>query len=567
MNKISRVPKVRLLAGTAFFLGACGFLGAQGLDDLTPQLPVSDPACTHFLQNKPQTSGNMFGASAAPGTASRLSKLTALVANALPPVPGGTRTGGASNAGRLGLIDKFIFSALEDAGVQPADTTTDWEYIRRVTLDLTGRIPDPGTVLQFVNDTSSGKRAALVEQLLAKPEWTDKWTMFLGDLLKNNSSNTQINRYRPGVQAFYNYIKSSVAANKPYDQMTRELIAAEGDNSYSTGEINFNVGGVVTGGPTQDVYDQQTANIADTFLGVAHVNCLLCHNGAGHLTGLSLWGGQQTRVGGWGMAAFLSHTYTFSTAVSADATTPRYWTVTDSSPKANGYALNTTTGNRPPRQPIGSLKTITPSYIFTGETPKAGENTARGTGSHDHGRSAVRPRYRELLLGLLLRRGAGGSSRSVRPPSARSRQSAALRAGLCKPSNPRLLNALAQAFIDNKFDLKWLMRQMVNSSAYQLSSRYDGQWNEPGAAFTPANWCAGCGPKRFTTPSRFRANIVPAYNITTYGTMSYAMQFPEPSGCRMAPMATSRDSWTLSSGETATTSRDRTTAPSCRRSI
>ena len=60
----------------------------------------------------------------------------------------------------------------------------------------------------------------------------------------------------------------------------------------------------MTGGPVQDIWDQQLANIADTFLGIAHQNCLLCHNGAGHLTTLSLWGGQQTRVSAWGMAAF-----------------------------------------------------------------------------------------------------------------------------------------------------------------------------------------------------------------------------------------------------------------------
>src|SRR5262249_24919730 len=133
-------------------------------------------------------------------------------------------------------------------------------------------------------------------------------------------------------------------------------------------------GGVVRGGPIQDIFDQQTANIVDTFLGIAHQNCLLCHNGAGHLTSLSLWGGQQTRVGGWGMAAFLSHTYTKSISV-GNCSNPKYCTVTDDSPKANGtYRLNTTSGNRPPRQPIGSVKSIPPAYIFTGETPKAGEN-------------------------------------------------------------------------------------------------------------------------------------------------------------------------------------------------
>ena len=112
------------------------------------------------------------------------------------------------------------------------------------------------------------------------------------------------------MTAFRDYIRASLQQSKPYDQMAKELIFTQGTDSYQTGEINFNVGGVVTGGPVQDVWDQQTANIADTFLGVAHVNCLLCHNGAGHLTTLSLWGGKQTRVAAWGLSSFMTQSYT-----------------------------------------------------------------------------------------------------------------------------------------------------------------------------------------------------------------------------------------------------------------
>ena len=71
--------------------------------------------------------------------------------------------------GQLGMIDQYLFTAMQDAGVQPADPTTDWEFIRRATLDLTGRIPDPAKVLSFVADTTPNKRAALIDQLIASP--------------------------------------------------------------------------------------------------------------------------------------------------------------------------------------------------------------------------------------------------------------------------------------------------------------------------------------------------------------------------------------------------------------
>src|SRR5258708_5417519 len=113
-----------------------------------------------------------------------LSRLTADVTRQFEPmfVPGGTRTNTELQLDKLGTIDHYIFQAIQEAGVIPADRTTDAEYVRRVTLDLTGRIPDPARVLAFLADTRANKRSLLVDELLAKPEWIDKWTMFYGDL-------------------------------------------------------------------------------------------------------------------------------------------------------------------------------------------------------------------------------------------------------------------------------------------------------------------------------------------------------------------------------------------------
>jgi hypothetical protein len=515
-------------------------LRAQTLSDLAPPSPVSDPMCPFFGNgaqggvNQDSPAGvapqlNMFRHSRATQNSA---KLTALITSQLPPVPGGGRTGGAIDLSNAGLIDQYIFSALQSAGVQPADLTTDWEFIRRVTLDLTGRIPTPAAALSFVADQTPNKRSTLINSLIGSPEFIDKWTMYFGDLLKNNSQNSQITRYRPGVEAFYTYIKSSLAANKPYDQMATELITAQATNSYNTGEIGFNVGGVVTGGPTQDIWDQQLANIADTFLGIAHQNCLLCHNGAGHLTTLSLWGGQQTRLAAWGMAAFMAHTDTYSTAVSPPATTPRYWTVVDGAKGFTGnYPLNTTTGNRPPRQPVGSVTSISPAYIFTGEQPKAGENYRAAlarmiTADPQFARATVNYMWAYFFgVGLVDPPDQFDPDRldPDNPPPASS-------GFTLQPSNPRLLQALTRAFIANKFDLRWLMSQIVNSKAYQLSARYDGTWNDAWNTLYARKLVRRLWGEEIHDAVATSSAQLPSYNLTTYGTISYAMQFPEPVG-------------------------------------
>src|SRR5215831_11369572 len=277
-----------------------------------------------------------------------------------------------------GSIDAYIFADFQANHITPAARTTDWEFVRRVTLDLTGRIPTADAVLTFVADGSLDKRAKLIDQLLTSPQWVDKWTMYYGDLFQNTVSkpSTGLVRYAQGRNAFYQWIHDSLANNKPYNQVASELITAAADNSYDTGTINWLIGGVVTGGPSQDIMDQMTANVADTFLGITHVNCLLCHNGRGHLDALSLWGSQTTRYQAWQLASYISHTQAKNSPIpGATGGNPYYWSVTDNPPAARtDYPLNTTTGNRPARQPVGTQKNVPPTYIFTNDTPQPGEN-------------------------------------------------------------------------------------------------------------------------------------------------------------------------------------------------
>ncbi|MEO7651811.1 MAG: DUF1549 domain-containing protein, partial [Bryobacteraceae bacterium] len=164
-----------------------------------------------------------------------LNAVTERVASKLAYIPGGSRTRSFDNLDDLGTIDKYIFEDLQANGVPPAGKTTDFEFARRVTLDLTGRIPTPDRLLSFVNDSSANKRARLIDELLAKSEWVDKWTMYFGDIYNNNARNTFLVRYEPGRNAFYKWIMNSLTANKPYHQMATELISSQGTNTFAQG--------------------------------------------------------------------------------------------------------------------------------------------------------------------------------------------------------------------------------------------------------------------------------------------------------------------------------------------
>src|SRR5215813_1989021 len=274
----------------------------------------------------------------------------------------------ASAAPRKNVIDDILFGRMERDGIASAPLCTDEEFIRRVFLDLTGRIPSPDDVTSFLQDQNASKRDALVDRLIGSPEYVDKWTMFFGDRYKNTQFATNINLYFGGREAYYNYIKQSIAENKDYGRMAREMIANSGD-SYLNGEVNFTLLGNVTMGPGQDVYDGDAVHAASTFLGLSSMDCLLCHNGAGHLNAINLWGTNVTRADAWGMAAFFARTR--FQAQRYDNNSQKY--VVSENPTGE-YQLNTNSGNRQPRTPINGNAVVAPKYLFGGGGVNPGEN-------------------------------------------------------------------------------------------------------------------------------------------------------------------------------------------------
>ena len=130
-------------------------------------------------------------------------------------------------------IDQNVFAKLQRFQILPSELSSDQEFLRRVCLDLTGTLPPPQRVREFVADKDPNKRDRLIEILLNSPEYVDYWSFRFSDLLRVTFVTSNSIK---GSKAYQDWIINSIAANKPYDQMARERIAAQG---YSAPARNF----------------------------------------------------------------------------------------------------------------------------------------------------------------------------------------------------------------------------------------------------------------------------------------------------------------------------------------
>jgi hypothetical protein len=374
---------------------------------------------------------------------------------------------------RRGFIDAAIFGRLERAGVAPAPLASDAEFLRRVSLDLTGRIPSPDDVRAFLSDAAPDKRDAVIERLLASEEFTDRWTMWLGDLLQVTSASSNINRQPAGRNAFHRWLRAAVAGGKSYKDIAWEVVIAIG-NTYDaeTGAANFVLGAATPMGPIQDMFDTMLVKTATAFLGLAYYDCLLCHNGRGHLDQVSLWGSQATRREAQLMAAHFSRQRL--NRYRAERGEPLYNSFDIRNLPAGVYNLNTDSGNRPPRTPVGSLRSLTPQYRLGG-APGPGVEwrdafAAEMVADPMFARNIVNRLWRHFFsLGLVEPVDALDPARldpANPPPEPWNLQA----------THPELLEELAAEFVRLNCNLRAFIRVLLQSSAYQLSSRYDGEW-------------------------------------------------------------------------------------------
>ena len=161
-------------------------------------------------------------------------------------------------------IDALVTQKLNALGLEPSPLCSDTDFLRRATLDVTGRIPTPDEVRAFLSDADPQKRDKMIDTLLARPEYVDFWTLKWGDILRCSRE-----KLTPkGMYAYHDWIRQSVADNKGWDQWARELVLANG-SIYKNGAANF----YRTAASPQELAE----TTSEVFLGV-RIACARCHN-------------------------------------------------------------------------------------------------------------------------------------------------------------------------------------------------------------------------------------------------------------------------------------------------
>ncbi len=428
------------------------------------------------------------------------------------------------------FIDDIVFAGLISAKVPAAPLSTDTEFVRRITLDLTGRIPSSADVKAFVADTTPNKRDVLIESLLGSPEFIDKWTLWLGDLVQNVSSASNVNIGLTGRDTFYNYLRVAISDSVSFRDIAFQLVTGAGETGdFNSGPANYIYRQQTPMGPVQDSFDTTMARTADAFLGNTYYDCLMCHSGRGHLDAISLWGSQVSRVDAESMAAFFSRLNFNMPRTSSVPSDPMYnsWHVVENT--SAGYALNTTYGNRPTRAPIGTVKTLTPVYYGSGVAPLSGQNWREAFGAQLIGdrmfaRNFANRMFKQFFnLGLVDPVDTMDPARldPNKPPPAPWVLQAAI---------PQLLDSLTDAALTTHFQFRDFMRILVQSTAYQLSSRYDSTWNINYVPMFARHY-----PRRLDAEEVHDAivkatGIMGNYNVngTTAPLIQWAMQLPDP---------------------------------------
>jgi hypothetical protein len=134
-------------------------------------------------------------------------------------------------------IDELVFARWKALGIQPANLCSDSVFLRRASLDATGTLPTATEAVEFLNSTASGKRAAFIDHLLGREEFADYWAMKWSDLLRVKAE-FPINLWPNAAQAYYHWIRASLARNQPYDQFVRAMLTASGSN-FRDPPVNF----------------------------------------------------------------------------------------------------------------------------------------------------------------------------------------------------------------------------------------------------------------------------------------------------------------------------------------
>lgn len=429
------------------------------------------------------------------------------------------KVGPRQNSSRTNLVDQHLFAKMANDNVRSAPASTDAEFVRRIHIDLTGRIPAAEVVEAFLADNAPDKRSQLTDQLLNGPAYADQLTTFWANKFKVTRSHESIGTL--GRNTFYEWLRQSMAADRPYDSLVRELLSAAGEVDSVPG-TQFFARWMDVNGPVQDSWDDITDKITTTFLGFK-TECISCHNGRAHLEKINLYLTKRSRTQFWKMSAWLSRTAFVRWSDDNIGFRPRVIINDRTYGSYSGSVSTGNPGNRPAR--LGAV--VEPEFILTGAQPKSSEwrrdYAAILTADKQFARATVNHIWAYLF-----------SHGIVDPPEAWDFE----RTDPKRPppgdwpiqnTHPELLEALADFFIQNNFQFKPLFRLLVNSDAYQLSSRYEGKW-EPAfvkyfAKHEPRRLSAEELYDSLTTATRTEQPMI-ALGITR--TLTYANQLPDP---------------------------------------
>ena len=134
-------------------------------------------------------------------------------------------------------VDRLVAKELSKRGIEAANPASEEVFFRRAYVDITGTIPPPQAWRKYLRIEPDKRRRALIGALMETEAFADNWTRKWGDLLRIKSE-FPINLWPNGVQAYYRWIRESVAANMPYDEFARHLLTSSGSN-FRVPAVNF----------------------------------------------------------------------------------------------------------------------------------------------------------------------------------------------------------------------------------------------------------------------------------------------------------------------------------------
>ena len=319
------------------------------------------------------------------------------------------------------FIDQYVFAKLRKFHIVPSEPSSDGEFLRRVCLDLTGTLPPPERVREFLASRDPTKRDKLIEILLDSPEYIDYWTFRFADLFRV-AFWAQASSHK-GSSAYWEWIRDGVARNRPYDEVARERIAAQAIDG--PGGNYFASSGLAR--PNNVMAEQM-----QVFLG-RRLDCAQCHNHP-----YEAWTQNQY----WGLAAFFS-------GLSSQQVAGRYVIFDDPAGQDEKMVH--------PRTKKEVQAAFLDGKVLSQEDQKdLRQRLADWMTSHLYFAEAAVNRIWSYFLGKGIVHPVD-DFRSSNPPS-----------------HPELLAALARDFREHGFDRKRLIRLIVRSRTYQLSSNPNG---------------------------------------------------------------------------------------------